>query len=173
MGIVFTVAIWVVIFYLALPHKSALNTEDSYNLVSDLAIMDDLNSKRSNPKFHINALETLVNKIIWVKSSFLIPFYFQYTEGRRKIKRFQIVDMANGQKPLTYAEFLNNLQTNIEFVDDFSDVLRRGLQSFSDMDMNPYFFETPPVTRETVKTTEFEFVLIAAPAFLKASPDEG
>ena len=81
--------------------------------------------------------------------------------------------MANEQKPLTYQEFLDNLQTNVEFVDDFSDVLRRGLQSFSDMDMNPYFFETPPVTRDTVETEPFEFVLIAAREFLKASPDIG
>ena len=49
-------------------------------------------------------------------------------------------------------------------------MLRKGLQSFSDMDMAPYFFETPPVTHNSLNETVFEFVLIAAREFLKASP---
>ncbi len=52
-------------------------------------------------------------------------------------------------------------------------IFRRGLQSFSDMDMTPYFFETPPVTIDTWETQDFEFVLIAAREFLKANAERG
>ena len=65
---------------------------------------------------------------------------------------------------------MSKIENNDEFMEDFIDVLRRGLQSFSDMDMTPYFFETPPITHETVNDTEFEFVLVAAREFLKTSP---
>ena len=64
----------------------------------------------------------------------------------------------------------SSFQSNDEFLEDFIDVLRKGLQSFSDMDMAPYFFETPPVTHNSLNETVFEFVLIAAREFLKASP---
>ncbi len=73
-----------------------------------------------------------------------------------------MIDKAHSDKPLTYEQFLQKLHSNEEFIDDFIDVLRRGLQSFSDMDMTPYFFETPPVSLETLNSTDFEFVLVAA-----------
>ena len=68
---------------------------------------------------------------------------------------------------------MTKLETNDDFLDDFVDVLRRGLQSFSDMDMTPYFFETPPVTLETLNSTVFEFVLVAAREFNQALPSPG
>ena len=76
----------------------------------------------------------------------------------------------NNDKAISYGEFLSKIQSNDEFLEDFIDVLRKGLQSFSDMDMAPYFFETPPVTHNSLNETVFEFVLIAAREFLKASP---
>lgn len=84
-----------------------------------------------------------------------------------------MVDKAHDDHPLTYAQFLEKLESSDEFQEDFIDVLRRGLQSFSDMDLTPYFFETPPVTLETLNSTEFEFVLVAAREFNEASPAPG
>jgi hypothetical protein len=112
-------------------------------------------SKVSSPELHFVTLDTT------------------YTDDNRKIKRIRVVDKANADKALTYAEFLVKIQTSPDFLDDFADVLRRGLQSFSDMDMTPYFFETPPVTSDTLETTDFEFVLIAAREFLRASTEAG
>ena len=83
---------------------------------------------------------------------------------------YRVVDKANNDKAISYGEFLSKIQSNDEFLEDFIDVLRKGLQSFSDMDMAPYFFETPPVTHNRLNETVFEFVLIAAREFLKASP---
>lgn len=97
----------------------------------------------------------------------------KYTEHGRKAKKYKVVDKAHDDKALTYAEFLHKLQYNEDFLDDFVDVLRRGLQSFSDMDMTPYFFETPPVTFATMNSTEFEFVLVAAREFIEAVPSAG
>ena len=84
-----------------------------------------------------------------------------------------MVDKAHEDKPLTYEAFITKLETNEDFLEDFVDVLRRGLQSFSDMDMTPYFFETPPVTIDTLNSTEFEFVLVAAREFNQALPSPG
>ena len=86
----------------------------------------------------------------------------KYTDHGKKVKKYVVIDKAHSDKPLTYEQFLQKLHSNEEFIDDFIDVLRRGLQSFSDMDMTPYFFETPPVSLETLNTTDFEFVLVAA-----------
>ena len=61
------------------------------------------------------------------------------------MKKYKVVDKAHEDKPLTYEAFLMKLEKSDDFLDDFVDVLRRGLQSFSDMDMTPFFFETPPV----------------------------
>ena len=97
----------------------------------------------------------------------------KYTEQGRKAKKYKVVDKAHEDKPLTYEAFLTKLETNDDFLDDFVDVLRRGLQSFSDMDMTPYFFETPPVTLETLNSTVFEFVLVAAREFNQALPSPG
>ena len=97
----------------------------------------------------------------------------QYTDQGRKVKKYRVVDKANEDNPLTYAQFLFKLESNEEFLEDFIDVLRRGLQSFSDMDMKPYFFEMPPVTSESINSTEFEFVLVAAWEFLQATPQAG
>ena len=97
----------------------------------------------------------------------------KYIEQGRKSKKFKVVDIAHNNTQLTYFEFLKKIETNPDFLDDFIDVLRRGLQSFSDMDMTPYFFETPPVTGESLNSTKFEFVLVAAREFNQASPAPG
>ena len=91
-------------------------------------------------------------------------------EDKRKIKKFRVVDKNNQNRTLSYADFLLNIETNPEFLEDFNDVLKRGLQSFSDTDMTPYFFETPPVTIDDMHKKSFEFVLISAPEFVQATP---
>ena len=44
-------------------------------------------------------------------------------------------------------------------------------QTFSDGDINSYFFETPPVTHETKRETKFEFVLVSAKELNDATAD--
>lgn len=95
-----------------------------------------------------------------------------YLESGRKVKRIHVVDRSQGgDAPLKYARVVSLLKTDAEFRDDFFDVLRRGLQSFSDGDVSAYFFETPPVNMDNFESTDFEFVLIAAQEFSKAQPD--
>ena len=129
-------------------------------------------------------IRTYIFDTLLIASSDKIPFqappdfHFvsaetKYTEQGRKAKKYKVVDKAHEDKPLTYEAFLTKLETNDDFLEDFVDVLRRGLQSFSDMDMTPYFFETPPVTSETLNSTEFEFVLVAAREFNQAAPSPG
>ena len=97
-----------------------------------------------------------------------VSMEFRTSDDQRKIKKFKIVDSLN--KTLSYADFLLNIEANHEFLEDFNDVLKRGLQSFSDSDMTPYFFETPPVTLDDMREKDFEFVLISAPEFVQATP---
>ena len=75
------------------------------------------------------------------------------------MKKYKVVDKAHEDKPLTYEAFLQKLETSDDFLDDFIDVLRRGLQSFSDMDMTPFFFETPPVVRSKLSSIRDYFAI--------------
>lgn len=151
-GFILTAFLWIFLCYQVLSRSGSLDENDAFNLVEEIVIED---IKEAPPDFHFVSAET------------------KYTEQGRKAKKYKVVDKAHEDKPLTYEAFLTKLETNDDFLDDFVDVLRRGLQSFSDMDMTPYFFETPPVTLETLNSTVFEFVLVAAREFNQALPSPG
>ena len=147
---------WILLcsFVIISSRQMQTNESNAFNLVEDdlEEAAKSLEVKSDEPDFHFMSGNTFWN------------------EQSRKIKKYVVVDKAHKDRPITYAEFLENMETNDDFLEDFIDVLKRGLQSFSDMDMSPYFFETPSVTSDTLNETDFEFVLVAAREFIHSSP---
>jgi len=80
------------------------------------------------------------------------------------IPQLKVLD-GNASKNLTYQDFIDNMKTNPEFIDDFIQILKIGT------DFDQYYFECIPVKKSTMKTEGFEFVLKKATDLANRSPD--
>jgi len=66
---------------------------------------------------------------------------------------------------MTYGDFLDSVQKKGNVLKEFIDILKKS-------EFQTYFFETPKVSRDTLKKTTFEFVLARAQALESVTAEE-
>merc|ERR1719189_3548456 len=66
---------------------------------------------------------------------------------------------------ITFETFIDSIGTNQDFLDDFINILKNGT------DFDEYFFECPPITKSTLNSEKFEFVLKKATRLANRVPD--
>jgi hypothetical protein len=71
--------------------------------------------------------------------------------------------LLDGERPFTFTQTVQHWQTNEKFRSFFINLL-------ADAPFEAYFWETPPITRETL-ARPFEFVLVNAPQLARVSAD--
>merc|ERR1719418_7324 len=69
------------------------------------------------------------------------------------------------QTDITFETFIDSIGTNQDFLDDFINILKNGT------DFDEYFFECPPITKSTLNSEKFEFVLKKATRLANRVPD--
>jgi len=105
----------------------------------------------------------------WLLKTFLVSVSVisQEMDKEGKVFTAEEVDSDNVKylSNINYGEFLDGLQNNENVMKEFISILQQ-------IPFKTYFFETPKVTRETLVSTKFEFVLARAPSLETVSPDE-
>jgi len=106
----------------------------------------------------------------WLLKTFLVSVSVISQEMAAEGKLFtsEKVDSDNVKyvSTITYSEFLDGLLQEKESVlSEFIDILKKS-------EFQTYFFETPKITKDTMKKTTFEFVLARAQALESVTADE-
>jgi len=105
----------------------------------------------------------------WLLKTFLVSVSVISQEMAAEGKLFtsERVDANNVKyaSSMTYGEFLDNLQKKDNVLKEFIEILQKS-------EFQTYFFETPKVTRDTLKKTRFEFVLAKAQTLESVKAEE-
>jgi len=105
----------------------------------------------------------------WLLKTFLVSVSVisQEMATEEKVFSSEKVDANNTKyvSSMTYGEFLDGLQKKENVLKEFIDILKNS-------EFQTYFFETPKVTRDTLKKTSFEFVLARAQALESVTAEE-
>jgi len=105
----------------------------------------------------------------WLLKTFLVSVSVISQEMEKEDKLFTAVEVdANNDKyvsGMSYLKFLDSIQKDETVLNEFIDILRKSR-------FRAYFFETPKVTRGTLGTTTFEFVLAKAERLESVAAEE-
>ena len=110
-------------------------------------------------------------------------FDFQIIAENSTYKEFLVIDnrVYGSKRALLYQQAIELIEKNKDFREQFFCVLKEGLKDPTRKsnihgeikgDVNPYFFEVLPITKENYSTEIFSFVLIEAPELQGIQQDE-
>jgi hypothetical protein len=105
----------------------------------------------------------------WLLKTFLVSISVISQEMDKDDKLFTAVEVdADNVKyvsSITYKEFLDKVEKKGIVLNEFIEILQKSK-------FRTYFFETPKVSRDTLQTTKFEFVLAKAGPLESVAADE-
>ena len=110
-------------------------------------------------------------------------FDFRIIAEDSTYKEFLVIDnrIYGSKRALLYQQAIELIEKNKDFREQFFCVLKEGLKDPTRKsnihgeikgDVNPYFFEVLPITKENYSTEIFSFVLIEAPELQGIQQDE-
>ena len=110
-------------------------------------------------------------------------FDFRIITENSTYKEFLVIDnrIFGSKRALSYQQAIELIEKDKDFREQFFCVLKEGFKDASRKsdihveikgDVNPYFFEVLPITKDNYSTEIFSFVLIEAPELQGIQQDE-